>query len=272
MIKKIGLAATLAVMFSFQGCGGGGETTSGGVSQTSVDTITTGKTNVTNETVDNKKEIVNNAASVQNTAPVKRQEEVPSVSKTYYIVSQKRTAYGDYNETTTYTLDETSPYIAYTKMTNTKGDILEKKYDFNQTSKTLNIYVKNIIDEWELTQKAEFEKAKAKNIVDFKNGNNSYMINTFDPIQQFYNMRVVKNIKDIEKGLFNVYTYKYDANGTIESITEGYLDSLTDTNMTVVKEDVLAKNIVEVQVEPNFSDDNMSLTYGNTKYTFVKGE
>jgi hypothetical protein len=131
--------------------------------------------------------------------------------------------------------------------------------------------VKNIIDEWELTQKAEFEIGKAKDIVDFKNGENGYMINTFDPIQKYYGMRVVKNIKDIEKGLFNVYTYKYKSDGSIASITKGYQSSLADTNMTVVKEDVLAKNIVEVQVEPNFSDD-MSLTYGNTKYTFVKGE
>jgi hypothetical protein len=276
-MKKLSLALGLAVVLGLQGCGGGGSSDSSsndsGTSKSSVSkTKTSGSTSKKRTPVMNSldSDKATDSISDDSTKATDVTSEADSLSsiENYYILKKKTIKFLDHNETTIYDLNaSSSSYIAKSTMTSSDGEKVEKKYDFNKTSKTLNVYVKNIIDEWELTQVAKFETGKAKDIVDFKKGNNSYMINTFDPIQ-FFNMRVVKNIKDIEKELFNVYTYKYGANGTIKSITEGYLDSLADTNMTVVKENVLSKNLVEVQVEPNFSDDNKTVTKGNTTYEF----
>jgi len=267
-MKKLSLALGLAVVLGLQGCGGGGSSDSSsndsGTSKSSVS-----KTNTSSSTSKKRTPVMNSLAIDDNTTTDLISDVDSSSSiENYYILKKKTMRYGDHNETTVYDLNAlSSSYIAKSTMTSSDGEKVEKKYDYNTTSKTLNVSVKNIIGVWELTQVAKFEMGKTKDLIDFENGKNGYMINTFDSIQ-FFNMRVVKNIKDIEKGLFNVYTYKYKNDGSIESIKKGYLNSLNDTNMTVVKDNVLAENIVEVQVMPNFSNGNKTVSKGNATYEF----
>jgi hypothetical protein len=256
MMKNISLALGLVTILALQGCGGGGSgdtpgtTKSGSTSSYTSNSIKKSTTKKASTKVDSLSAEDDDTNKSDSTLSEKK----VNTYKKLYILKKKTINFGDHNETTVYDLNASSDsYITYSTMTSTNEDtVVKKKYDYS-TKNTLKVFVKNIIDEWELTQVATFADGTTKDVVDFSSESGAgYMINTFDPIT-FFGKRVVKNVKDIEKGLFNVQTYEFD-----------------ELNATEIKDEkeILARDIVHAEVEPNFMDDSRKVTWGNAVYEF----
>ena len=255
MIKKVGLAVSFVALMGLQGCGGGGESTtsststSGTVASASNASTTTGGTT---------------------TGHVVGSSQGTTVSKTstrlVYILKEKLEVFADYNATTVYGYKDA--YVAESNTTRTDGVHIDKSYDYNATSKVLNVKVKNAVNSMELTQKVTFKDATVYSKPEdmMSNANAVYLYNTFDPIHYFGKKRVVENITDIDKGLNNVKKYSYNSTGVLDTLTVGYAD---DNSSDATYEYSYTKDESEVVVTiKDEAGTERTMTVNASRYTY----
>jgi hypothetical protein len=202
-INKVSLAISLAVWVTLQGCGGGGS---------SVKSETEGV--LSSSTTQNLEKEVKPVGSLSTL----------SVDKTIYRLKEKVDIFPDYNVTTTY--HYTDDFISSTRRVTTDGMVTEKQYIYNAVQNILDVKIKNLLGEMELSQRAVFEDGKSSGFIDLARSESQvYLFNTFDTITYHDNVRIVEDMRDIEMELFNVRRYHYDAN-LLTILTEGYRESI----------------------------------------------
>lgn len=226
--QSIKWTAGLMIVWSLVGCGGGGsgsDTTSSAnkqsvsMEQSGVTTPSNSKAKIAqlNENADSSSS--NNSQNESNQIATK-----PNLS---YELLAKVVHQGDQNITTLYSSSHGSTFYQIdVNSTSTDGTTTDKQYDYNNTSKTLNVYVKNPIGEMELTQRTTFADGWRDLGASIKDGNNTYAYTTFGAISYLYDVHPVKKIKDIEKGLNTTYIYHCNKQNKLSAIEQGYVDTL----------------------------------------------
>jgi len=241
IIKKLGLSLSLALIIGLQGCGGG--------DSTKVDT-----SNTSNLVVNGIEKPLNTLSSETN-----------SMKKTIYLLKSKLEIFPEYNATTVYTYD--SEATGRFKMVTTDGVTTDKSYTYDNANKVLEVKVKNLLGEMELTQRATFEDGVSKKSVNLaRNDNQIYLTNTFDFVTYPHNVRIIENMTDIDMGLFNVKRYAYTGD-YMTTLTSGYRDSIASDFVeekahTYSYDDGLKIDGVAVNLNHTFtySDDNKTVT------------
>ncbi|RUM65680.1 MAG: hypothetical protein DSZ06_04645 [Sulfurospirillum sp.] len=222
MKKLLSLGMAVGMVMALQGCGGGGsQSDSSGSSSYGSES----KTQSNGGTEGKGANLINNSTNESTSGT----NQISSNDNTYLLIESIKYK-EDQNITTKYSYKD--GLIYETNSTSTNGDKVDRRYDYNESSKQLKVYVKNILGNMELSQIAKFEDGKRTSL------NYNYLYFTYSSIEKKKNVHLVEVIKDIEKGLNTAYKYSYK-DGSLDSIAKGYYDSL-DGKMIVENKNILA--------------------------------
>jgi hypothetical protein len=245
-INKVGLVISLALWVTLQGCGGGGSSSV-------------------------KSEIVDELSLASTTESLKKESKpigslsTLSIDKTIFILKERVDIFPDYNATTTYSY--VGDFIASSKRVTTDGMVTEKQYKYDAANNILDVKVKNLLGEMELSQRAIFEDGESNTLINLaRNDMQVYLFNTFDTITYHDNVRIKEDMSDIEMELFNVRRYSYTAN-QLTTLTQGYRDTLLGTFVEEASHhytygEVPSVDGVAINLNHTFtySDDNKTVT------------
>ncbi len=239
--KKVGLAGSLMLIVGLQGCGGGGAG-----SETSAQSSVVSQTN-----------------NALNTLASETSEEV---TKTVYTLKKKLEVFPEFNTTTTY--NYTGDFIATSNSVSTNGVTIDKTYTYDTDTHTLDVKVKNFLNEMELTQRSKFETGASDKSVDLaRNDSQVYLYSIFDPISYHDSVRIVKNMTDIDLGLYNVNEYAYT--GThMTTLSSGYQDSLASDFISEAQ--YIYSYDAGLKIDGVAVDFNHTFTYSDDNKTVIE--